>query len=167
MVIQFDSSFFGAPTMGKSIRMMGVSEHEVDEVLQHAKSNLRIAGFDEEEMRLRQRMSYRPHTLKLPQGPYIFCDFRTLQLPGIELNPPVSEALKRMHMLAADPGIISVMNKHSWRVGIMTEMALVGYVGISPKCILSFNKNHGEEISLRLRTNDLKGFRKYESIMPV
>ncbi|VVA17500.1 PREDICTED: WLM-domain-containing [Prunus dulcis] len=149
---------------GKSIRMMGVSEHEVDEVLQHAKTNLRIAGFDEEEMRLRQRMSYRPHTLKLPQGPYIFCDFRTLQLPGIELNPPVSEALKRMHMLAADPGIISVMNKHRWRVGIMTEMAPVGYVGISPKCILGFNKNHGEEISLRLRTDDLKGFRKYESI---
>ncbi|BBG99937.1 hypothetical protein Prudu_009796 [Prunus dulcis] len=136
---------------GKSIRMM--------ECL-----NMRIAGFDEEEMRLRQRMSYRPHTLKLPQGPYIFCDFRTLQLPGIELNPPVSEALKRMHMLAADPGIISVMNKHRWRVGIMTEMAPVGYVGISPKCILGFNKNHGEEISLRLRTDDLKGFRKYESI---
>ncbi|KAM1010309.1 hypothetical protein ACFX2I_045729 [Malus domestica] len=149
---------------GKSIRMMGVSENEVDEVLQNAKENLRIAGFDEEEKRLRQRMTGRPQSLKLPQGPYIFCEFRTLQLPGIELNPPALEALKRMHMLAADPGIISVMNKHRWRVGIMTEMAPVGYVGISPKCILGFNKNHGEEISLRLRTDDLKGFRKYESI---
>jgi len=46
----------------------------------------------------------------------------------------------------------------------MTEMAPVGYVGVSPKCILGFNKNMGEEISLRLRTDDLKGFRKYESI---
>nr|CAD1839708.1 unnamed protein product [Ananas comosus var. bracteatus] len=46
----------------------------------------------------------------------------------------------------------------------MTEMAPVGYVGISPKCLLGFNKNQGEEISLRLRTDDLKGFRKYESI---
>ncbi|RDX90546.1 hypothetical protein CR513_27574, partial [Mucuna pruriens] len=80
------------------------------------------------------------------------------------LNPPPSEALKRMHMLAADPGIVAVMNKHRWRVGIMTEMAPIGYVGVSPKCILGFNKNHGEEISLRLRTDDLKGFRKYESI---
>ncbi|MCH89704.1 ubiquitin and WLM domain-containing protein, partial [Trifolium medium] len=53
---------------------------------------------------------------------------------------------------------------HRWRVGIMTEMAPIGYVGVSPKCILGFNKNHGEEISLRLRTDDLKGFRKYESI---
>ncbi|XP_065874467.1 uncharacterized protein [Euphorbia lathyris] len=150
---------------GKSIRMMGVSEDEVNTVLQNAEDHLRIAGFDEEERRMRQRMSSRSNALlKLPQGPYTFCDFRTLELSGIELNPPASEALKRMHMLAADPGIVAIMNKHCWRVGIMTEMAPVGYVGVSPKCILGFNKNHGEEISLRLRTDDLKGFRKYESI---
>ncbi|XP_059662929.1 uncharacterized protein LOC132308742 [Cornus florida] len=150
---------------GKSIRMMGVPEVEVDEVLQNAKADLRIAGFEQEEKRLKQRMLDRPHTsLKLPHGQYIFCDFRTLHIPGLELNPPASEALKRMHMLAADPGIVSIMNKHRWRVGIMTELAPVGYVGVSPKCILGFNKNHGEEISLRLRTDDLKGFRKYESI---
>uniref|UniRef100_A0A2P2KZZ7 Uncharacterized protein LOC105640877 n=1 Tax=Rhizophora mucronata TaxID=61149 RepID=A0A2P2KZZ7_RHIMU len=97
---------------GKSIRMMGVSVDEVDKVLQSAKADLRIAGFDEEENRMRQRMSYRPPTsLKLPQGPYTFSDFRTLQIPGVELNPPASEALKRMHMLAADPGIIAIMKK--------------------------------------------------------
>ncbi|KAL6561424.1 hypothetical protein OROMI_017025 [Orobanche minor] len=50
------------------------------------------------------------------------------------------------------------------KVRTLTEMAPIGYVGISPKCILGFNKSHGEEISLRLRTDDLKGFRKYGSI---
>ncbi|XP_058070804.1 uncharacterized protein LOC131219590 isoform X2 [Magnolia sinica] len=151
---------------GKPIRMMGVFKDEIEEVSQNSlKPDLRIAGFDEEEKRLRQRLLSGPQkSLKLPQGTYIFCDFRTLHIPGIELNPPASEALKRMHMLASDPGIIAIMNKHRWRVGIMTEMAPVGYVGISPKCILGFNKNHGEEISLRLRTDDLRGFRKYESI---
>lgn len=29
----------------------------------------------------------------------------------VQLNPPASEALKRMHMLAADPGIVGIMNK--------------------------------------------------------
>ncbi|XP_058787200.1 uncharacterized protein LOC131661619 isoform X1 [Vicia villosa] len=149
----------------KSILMMGVSTNEVDKVLKNAEANLRIAGFEEEEKRLKQKISHGPRvSLKLPQGPYIFCEFRTLEIPGLKLNPPPSEALKRMHMLAADPGIVAVMNKHRWRVGIMTEMAPIGYVGVSPKCILGFNKNHGEEISLRLRTDDLKGFRKYESI---
>jgi hypothetical protein len=66
--------------------MMGVPETEVDEVLQNAKANLRIAGFEEEEKRLRQRRSRGPYaSLKLPQGPYIFCDFRTLELPGVEV----------------------------------------------------------------------------------
>ncbi|XP_061343539.1 uncharacterized protein LOC133289572 [Gastrolobium bilobum] len=152
-------------TEARSIKMMGVSENEVEEVLHNAKANLRIAGFEYEEKRLKQRISHGPRpSPKLPQGPYIFCEFRTLELPGVELNPPPPEALKIMHMLAADPGIVAVMNKHRWRVGIMTEMAPVGYVGVSPKCILGFNKNQGEEISLRLRTDDLKGFRKYESI---
>ncbi|XVF71820.1 hypothetical protein PTKIN_Ptkin12aG0070200 [Pterospermum kingtungense] len=150
---------------GKSVRMMGVPKDEVDRVIQDSKVDLRIAGFNEEERRLRQRMSDGPHaSIRLPQGPYIFCDFRTLEIPGVELHPPAFEALKRMHMLASDPGIVAIMNKHQWRVGVMTEMAPVGYVGVSPKCILGFNKNHGEEISLRLRTDDLKGFRKYESI---
>uniref|UniRef100_A0A7C8YT53 WLM domain-containing protein n=1 Tax=Opuntia streptacantha TaxID=393608 RepID=A0A7C8YT53_OPUST len=150
---------------GKPVRMMGVYELEINQLLKDAKVNLRIAGFEDEEKRLKQRISRGPQvSFKLPQGPYIFCDFRTLELPGIQLNPPPLEALKRMHMLASDPGIVAIMNKHHWRVGIMTEMAPVGYVGISPKCLLGFNKNHGEEISLRLRTDDLKGFRKYESI---
>ncbi|XP_004502158.1 uncharacterized protein [Cicer arietinum] len=152
-------------TEARSIIMMGVSTNEVEEFLQNAEANLRIAGFEDEEKRLKQKISHGPHvSLKLPQGSYIFCEFRTLEIPGLKLNPPPSEALKRMHMLAADPGIVAVMNKHRWRVGIMTEMAPIGYVGVSPKCILGFNKNCGEEISLRLRTDDLKGFRKYESI---
>ncbi|KQJ98865.1 uncharacterized protein LOC100839730 [Brachypodium distachyon] len=172
LIMPFSDSHSGltlkeaAVSEGKPIRMMGVFDDEIEEVSDNGKRpDMRIIGFDEEEQRLRQRSSGRPKfSLKLPQGQYIFCDFRTLHLPGIELNPPPSEALKRMHMLACDPGIIAIMNKHRWRVGIMTEMAPVGYVGVSPKCILGFNKNMGEEISLRLRTDDLKGFRKYESI---
>ncbi|MED6187382.1 hypothetical protein PIB30_075912, partial [Stylosanthes scabra] len=127
---------------------MGVLSNEVEEVLQNAKVNFRIAGFEDEEKRMKQRVSH---------GSRI-----SLKLPQAESSP--SEALKRMHMLAADPGIVAIQNKHRWRVGIMTEMAPIGYVGMSPKCLLSFNKNQGEEITLRLRTDDLKGFRKYESI---
>lgn len=64
--------------------MMGVSTNEVEEVLQNAKTNLRIAGFEDEEKRLKQRISHGPSpSLKLPQGPYIFCEFRTLEIPGV------------------------------------------------------------------------------------
>lgn len=67
---------------------MGVYDDEIDEVSDNGKRpDLRIIGFDEEEQRLRQRSSGRPQiSLKLPQGQYIFCDFRTLHLPGIEVS---------------------------------------------------------------------------------
>lgn len=65
---------------------MGVSKSEIDDVLKDAEANLRIAGFEEEEKRIKQRMSKGSRfPLKLPQGAYIFCDFRTLELPGVEV----------------------------------------------------------------------------------
>lgn len=39
-----------------------------------------------------------------------------------------------------------------------------GRVGVSAVCILGYNVNKGEEISLRLRTDDYAGFRKYLAI---
>ena len=68
--------------------MMGVFEDEIEEVSDNGKrSDLRIIGFEEEEQRLRQRSSGRPRVpLKLPQGQYIFCDFRTLHLPEVEVS---------------------------------------------------------------------------------
>jgi len=72
-----------------------------------------------------------------------------------------SEAMKLLHRLAADPGIIGVMVKHCWTVGLLSEMPPEGKVGVSPVCILGVNINAGQEISLRLRTDDLKGFRRY------
>lgn len=66
--------------------MMGVPKDEVNQVLQDAKADMRIAGFDEEEKRLKQRMLTGPSgPLKLPQGNYIFGEFQTLHIPGIEV----------------------------------------------------------------------------------
>jgi hypothetical protein len=39
-----------------------------------------------------------------------------------------------------------------------------GRVGVSEVCILGYNVNKGQEISLRLRTDDYAGFRKYLAI---
>lgn len=91
-------------------------------------------------------------------GAYIFQRFEAWQHPG--LSPTPSEALKLLHRLAADPGIVGIMTKHCWSVGLLSEMPPEGKVGVSPVCILGVNINAGQEISLRLRTDDLKGFRR-------
>lgn len=36
-------------------------------------------------------------------------------------------------------------------------------VGVSDKCVMGLNQNHGMKILLRLRTDDLQGFRKVRS----
>ncbi|GAQ92260.1 Protein involved in sister chromatid separation and/or segregation [Klebsormidium nitens] len=149
-------------TQDMTILMSGASTTEVAAVSKTSAAG--IADFEYEEKRARMRARRKRAPLALPTGPYVFADFRTLQLPGILLHPPETKALKLMHKLASDPGVVAIMNKYKWRVGIMTELAPEGYVGVSPVCLLGFNRNRGAEISLRLRTDDLAGFRKYDSI---
>ena len=60
------------------------------------------------------------------------------------------------------------MRKHSWRVGVLSEFAPgldTGVVGVTQSCLLGFNRNKGQEISLRLRTDDFEGFRHYRIII--
>jgi WLM domain len=40
-------------------------------------------------------------------------------------------------------------------------------VGVSDVCVMGLNENHGQTIRLRLRTDDLQGFRKPLSIKKV
>ena len=50
----------------------------------------------------------------------MFQQFETLQGPG--LQPAATEALKLLHRLAADPGIVAIMRAHRWTVGRLSEM---------------------------------------------
>ncbi|CAI5489974.1 unnamed protein product [Closterium sp. Naga37s-1] len=138
-----------------------------------AAASQRVIGFEEEIERAIRRGAAgvgggsgysKKERVAVPKGPYTFHDFRTWQLPGSEMRPPVSEALALLQRLAADPGIVAVMHKHRWSVRLLSELPPEGLVGVSPVCLLGFNKNRGEEVCLRLRTDDLRGFRKYLAI---
>jgi len=131
-----------------------------------AKADERTAGFHEERRRDLQRKRRVPEKRLLPTGPYVFQSFKPLVIPGLNAPgvPPASKALQLLHRLASDPGIVWVMNHHKWSVGVLSEMPPWGKVGVSEYCVLGYNVNKGQEIALRLRTDDLKGFRKYERI---
>ena len=58
--------------------------------------------------------------------------------------------------LANDIGIVAILKKYEWRVGILGELAPTletGIVGFSDHCLLGLNVNKGEKILLRLRTS--------------
>ena len=85
-------------------------------------------------------------------------------LPGFDDRDVAEEML---NTVANNPGILKVMEKHRWKVPVLKELYPDGKVGESEECIMGLNKNNGEEILLRIRTDDLKGFRKMQSVLNV
>jgi len=77
------------------------------------------------------------------------------------------KARNLLQSLTEDKGIRTIMETHSWNVGILKEMPPDGKVGVDPVCVLGFNVGKGMEINLRLRTDDLKGFRPWNKLIEV
>jgi len=145
---------------GKRYTLIG-SSYDAVQTVQSQKELTRMRGFDEEMQREAQRRRTTPTSVKPPDLEYSFGRYEVLH--GARFANP-DAAMKLLYRLANDAGIIGIMQKHRWKVGLLSEMPPEGKVGISKMCVLGYNVNKGQEISLRLRTDDLKGFRKYETI---
>lgn len=93
---------------------------------------------------------------------YCFGGIQTL--PGL---PNEGTARSILEELSVDVGVLAVMEKHKFKVGALCELYPEGYVGVSDVCVMGLNEGNGIRILLRLRTDDLKGFRKILSIRKV
>ena len=172
------SSVPGLRGSAKPLMLMGTPARDLDALRAEEGVDHRVAGFDEEERRLRRRRRNHVSRTTTATGrsshvsvgppstathPYTFESYRPLPVPDA-VTPPASAALTLLHKLASDPGILGVMAKHKWRVPLLAEMPPEGKVGVSEACVLGYNVNAGAEIHLRLRTDDLRGFRRYARI---
>ena len=133
----------------------------------------RVIGFEDEDRRERARRgelsgptSARARATRTGGrrgGGGGFGGIEALRTPA-GLEPTREDAVELLTRLASDPGIRGVMEKHGWEVGKLCEMPPEGKVGVSESCVLGYNVNAGREIHLRLRTDDLRGFRDYVTI---
>lgn len=93
---------------------------------------------------------------------YTFHTLRPLAyLPGPERSLAFLERLKD------DAGIRATMRKHKFSVGLLTEMDPAAYTESNHEGttrILGLNRNQGEVIELRLRTDAGDGYRDYKTI---
>jgi hypothetical protein len=89
---------------------------------------------------------------------------KTETLPNL---PQAVKAREIFTALANDPGVKACMAKHKWKVGSLAELYPEGKVGESEVCVMGLNRNKGQQILLRIRTDDLRGFRKMLSIREV
>jgi len=76
-----------------------------------------------------------------------------------------SKAQSILESVARDPGVLAVMKERKWFVPVLGELYPDGKVGIDPVCVLGLNENSGQRILLRIRTDDLLGFRKIGIVM--
>ncbi|CAB4473114.1 uncharacterized protein OCT59_028345 [Rhizophagus irregularis] len=88
-------------------------------------------------------------------------DYTFHRIEVIENFPEPEKARNILERLRDDKGIRAIMKKHKWNVGTLQELSP------SERTILGFNRNYGQLISLRLRTNDMEGFRHYPEIRKV
>ncbi|KIV99021.1 uncharacterized protein PV09_09248 [Verruconis gallopava] len=76
-------------------------------------------------------------------------------------NPERSQRF--LEQLANDPGIKASMRKHRFSVGLLTEMDPAMHTTHESRT-LGLNRNRGEVIELRLRTDAYDGYRDYRTI---
>ncbi|KAJ1950010.1 hypothetical protein FBU59_000881 [Linderina macrospora] len=87
------------------------------------------------------------------------CTFHAFEvLPSL---PQKDKAMAVLRKLAKDEGVRQIMQKHKYSVGILRELHPF------EQTILGYNRNRGQVIALRLRTDDLEGFRDYLSVRQV
>ncbi|KAJ5917475.1 hypothetical protein N7466_011029 [Penicillium verhagenii] len=98
------------------------------------------------------------HTLSSSSNNYTFA--RCLPLSYL---PNPDRALKFLERLRDDPGIRAAMAKHKFSVPLLTEMNPAEHT-TSESRTLGLNRNKGEVIELRLRTDAYDGYRDYRTI---
>lgn len=146
----------------KKVMLLVGSSADERAAVRKQKEDATIRGFKQEEDRARQRVAAPPKASTSGRCGR-FGDIVPLTVAaGV---PDASEARALLQKLSVDPGIVHIMEKRNWRVGTLREIPPQGKVGISPVCLLGYNRNFGEEICLRLRTDDYGGFRKYAVII--
>jgi WLM domain/Ubiquitin family len=110
-----------------------------------------------------------PYAIKLPTATsasatpdtkYTF--HRLVPLPYLPNPERAREVLDR---LVHDRGIIAIMKKYKWSVGALVEMDPLEHTYVDRKT-LGLNRNMGEVIELRLRTDEYAGFRQYRCTPP-
>ncbi|BFZ57038.1 hypothetical protein PYCC9005_004088 [Savitreella phatthalungensis] len=145
-------------TDGTKVLLFGSSESAVDglrteEARQAAVAKRRAAGAS-------LVPKARPVSSRPSQDDMKYTFLRISPLPHLPQADRSDTFLKK---LAADPSIRKVMRRHKYVVGHLTELDPRLYTSHDGK-ILGLNKNGGQEILLRLRTDSLDGWRDYKTV---
>ncbi|KAG6119967.1 hypothetical protein E4U14_004474 [Claviceps sp. LM454 group G7] len=140
--------------MGSGVTEVQAVQTMVDKVTQ--RNAARIAQYS------RAKETKKSRIRTLTHDEYTFLQIRPLSgLPHPERSRLLLVRLKE------DPGIRAAMKKHKFTVSLLTEMEPLSHTQATHEGtsrILGLNRNQGEVIELRLRTDAYDGYRDYKTI---
>lgn len=163
----------------KDIKLIatGVSSSEAQQANQELKEGLRkgprirddITEAGKLEIRRRMRLGQQTmnQVAKQSKVKSVGEQYGFHRIETLPMLPDQKKAQEILTELVNDRGILACMAKHKWHVGCLAELYPKGNVGESDVCVMGLNQNKGQKILLRIRTDDLKGFRKMLSIKKV
>ncbi|KAK6080518.1 Ubiquitin and WLM domain-containing metalloprotease [Seiridium cupressi] len=147
----------------KPIKLMGTTASEVASLASASQAvAAREAAYASQRRAQPKAMSSRTSQQRQEDATYTFLQIRPLpNLPNPERSKQFLEKLSK------DPGIVATMKKHKFTVGLLTEMDPLSYTESNHEGttrILGLNRNRGQAIELRLRTDAYDGYRDYKTI---
>lgn len=146
----------------KKITLMGSTTHEVNVLNHTAAQAAAISARPKAKVSTAKAYATRDWKKEAEEAQYTFTTLRPLPyLP----NP--SKSLAFLQRLKDDVGIKSAMRKHKFTVPLLTEMNPVEHTQSNHEGTsrtLGLNRNRGEVIELRLRTDAYDGYRDYKTI---
>ena len=160
---------------GAKLMVMASARATIDDV-QAARSDPTIRGFAAEALTDERRGEGETSVWGTQQdAEFKFCKFApcTWQSFGTRAGdgvPHAFEARKLLLMVATDPAICHIMRQRRWTVGTLAELdpiddRLAEKMEGGGKRLLGYNTNHGAQIHVRLRTDDLSTFLPYTEII--
>ncbi|KAJ3092305.1 hypothetical protein HK102_008789 [Quaeritorhiza haematococci] len=141
---------------GAKIMLVGSSKADISK-LQETETKLKV---------MQQRRQLYAATSNASSGPRVRTlndgdDFTFQSIQVLTSFKDHTKAQQLLERLRDDVGVREVMKVHKWSVGILKELHP------AERTILGYNQNKGQVIALRLRTDDLDGFRHYDSVRKV
>lgn len=166
---------------GAKVIVMGTMTSGI-ETLNSMRSDPLMRGFDDEKLTIAKEANNNRTTTSTFWGPklgiqhpkYKFCRIEECKDASFGTRPTSStphafQARRFLEQLATDPGVVELLTSRELVVGCLGEMDPVDDRLMQKKkqegaCLLGYNTNHGLRIDIKLRTDDLSGFRPYNEL---
>ncbi|TEA22588.1 Ubiquitin and WLM domain-containing metalloprotease [Colletotrichum sidae] len=147
---------------GKKIMLMGVEAKKVASMQAASEFAARRNA-----ARSAARRKHRPTARRDQAKSHAYSTYTFLSVRPLRGLPRPERSLALLEKLKQDPGIRAAMTKHKFSVGLLTEMEPLSNTQSSHEGttrLLGLNRNQGEVIELRLRTDAPDGYRDYKTI---